>query len=57
MLDERREITSQGQRMLDMDCSLLLECKACEEISRTIMSCIAHKRTFCRENIKDEQNA
>ncbi|KAJ1363092.1 hypothetical protein KIN20_022860 [Parelaphostrongylus tenuis] len=51
------EITPQGQQMLDMECSLLLECKACGEIFRTIMSYISHKRTFCRENFKDEQNA
>ncbi|KAJ1359335.1 hypothetical protein KIN20_018029 [Parelaphostrongylus tenuis] len=51
------DITPQGQQMLDMECSLLLECKACGEIFRTIMSYISHRRTFCRENVKDEQNA
>ncbi|KAJ1363094.1 hypothetical protein KIN20_022862 [Parelaphostrongylus tenuis] len=51
------DITPQGQQMLDLECSLLLECKASGEIFRTIMSYISHRRTFCRENIKNEQNA
>ncbi|KJH51177.1 hypothetical protein DICVIV_02639 [Dictyocaulus viviparus] len=56
-LNYYKQCSPKKQQIFDTECGILLECKACGEIFRSVVFFISHKRTFCRVNTMDAPNS
>ncbi|XP_076038934.1 uncharacterized protein LOC143024080 [Oratosquilla oratoria] len=45
--------TPEVQNMLLHECDIIMECKVCRNLFRSVANFLAHKRIYCRENYSD----
>ncbi|WKY15982.1 hypothetical protein Q1695_001006 [Nippostrongylus brasiliensis] len=45
------------RKLFENEANILLECRVCKSIFRGFLNFVSHKRTFCRSEVHDGQNA